>query len=233
MSPPEQSWRVAVWMSAAGGFLDAFTWIAHGGVFANAQTGNVVLLGVFAAAGDWRHALLHVPPICAFFAAVLAAHRLVALTANRNTRLVAFISLAIEILVLLWVATWGKAVSNFFVVVTIAFVAALQSACFSKVEGWPYSSVMTTGNLRRSADALFTGIFQAPNAAALFQAAVFGAICTTFFAGAALGAFVTRSLLDTNSVNAALLVPVLLLLIAGGLCARRKPVDPVQRDRAI
>ena len=222
LSPPEQSWHVALWMSAAGGFLDAFTWVAHGGVFANAQTGNVVLLGVFAASGNWHEALRHVPPIVAFFAGVLAAHRLEALDARRRKRLVPLISLAIEIVVLIWVASWSNAASNFFVVITIAFVAALQSACFGKVEGLPYSSVMTTGNLRRSADALFTGIFHPPNPAALFQAAVFGAICTTFLAGAGLGALVTRSLANTKDVNAALLVPVALLLVAGGLCARRK-----------
>jgi uncharacterized membrane protein YoaK (UPF0700 family) len=33
-------------MASAGGFLDAFTYVGHGHVFANAITGNVVLLGV-------------------------------------------------------------------------------------------------------------------------------------------------------------------------------------------
>ena len=38
----------------AAGFLDAFTYVAHGGVFANAQTGNVVLAGISLVAGQWR-----------------------------------------------------------------------------------------------------------------------------------------------------------------------------------
>jgi uncharacterized membrane protein YoaK (UPF0700 family) len=54
--------RLAALLAIAGGFLDAFTYIAHGGVFANAQTGNVVLLGVFAARGDWLGAVRHVLP---------------------------------------------------------------------------------------------------------------------------------------------------------------------------
>jgi uncharacterized membrane protein YoaK (UPF0700 family) len=33
-------------LSAVGGYLDAYTYVGHGGVFANAQTGNVVLLAV-------------------------------------------------------------------------------------------------------------------------------------------------------------------------------------------
>jgi hypothetical protein len=43
----EESLGVAILLSVAGGFLDAFTWIAHDGVLANAQTANVVLLGVY------------------------------------------------------------------------------------------------------------------------------------------------------------------------------------------
>ncbi|MGD0103087.1 MAG: DUF1275 family protein [Rhodopila sp.] len=42
--PPEDRLRVATLLSAAGGCLDAFTWLAHGGVFANAQTGNAAVL---------------------------------------------------------------------------------------------------------------------------------------------------------------------------------------------
>ena len=35
---------IATLLAAAGGFLDGFTWVGHGHVFANAMTGNVVLL---------------------------------------------------------------------------------------------------------------------------------------------------------------------------------------------
>ena len=37
--------------------MDSYAYIAHGHVFANAQTGNVVLFAVNAAAGDWSQAL--------------------------------------------------------------------------------------------------------------------------------------------------------------------------------
>ena len=47
------SLHLALLLALAGGFLDAFTFVGHGGVFANAQTGNVVLLAVGAATGHW------------------------------------------------------------------------------------------------------------------------------------------------------------------------------------
>src|SRR5271154_3321911 len=72
-TPPETTMGIACMLSLSGGFLDAFTFVGHGQVFANAMTGNVVLLGVFAAAGDWRGALDHIPPIFAFLAGVFMA----------------------------------------------------------------------------------------------------------------------------------------------------------------
>ena len=68
----EKSLRVAVLLSVAGGFLDAFTWIAHHGVMANAQTANVVLLAVYAAIGQWEQALRWVPSIAAFLVGVFS-----------------------------------------------------------------------------------------------------------------------------------------------------------------
>lgn len=32
-------------LAGVGGFLDAYTFVGYGGVFANAQTGNIVLFG--------------------------------------------------------------------------------------------------------------------------------------------------------------------------------------------
>ena len=59
------AWRVAAFLALSGGFQDAYSFLARGHVFANAQTGNIVLFGtkVFALAhgadkslfyyGDW------------------------------------------------------------------------------------------------------------------------------------------------------------------------------------
>ena len=46
-------------LAIVGGFIDAYTFIGRGGVFANAQTANIVLLGVYASEGNWSYALVH------------------------------------------------------------------------------------------------------------------------------------------------------------------------------
>lgn len=48
-----ESFRLGAVLALTGGFLDAYTYLIRGGVFANAQTGNIVLLGVRLMEGDW------------------------------------------------------------------------------------------------------------------------------------------------------------------------------------
>ena len=64
---------IATLLATAGGFLDGFSWVGHGHVFANAMTGNVVLLGINCFSGSWRAGLPHLEAILAFLAGVGAA----------------------------------------------------------------------------------------------------------------------------------------------------------------
>jgi uncharacterized membrane protein YoaK (UPF0700 family) len=67
------SLELGVLLAVAGGFQDAYSFIGLGGVFANAQTGNVVLLGVEAARQQWAAAVRHVPSLLAFVIGVVVA----------------------------------------------------------------------------------------------------------------------------------------------------------------
>lgn len=60
------SLRFALLITGASGFLDAYTFLVRGGVFANAQTGNVILLALNLAHGEIRQASAHLWPIIAF-----------------------------------------------------------------------------------------------------------------------------------------------------------------------
>lgn len=44
----------AVFIILSGGFQDAYTYCCRGSVFANAQTGNIVLLSAALFRGEWR-----------------------------------------------------------------------------------------------------------------------------------------------------------------------------------
>ena len=44
--PPYERMRTGLCLAAVGGFLEAYTYTLKGGVFANAQTGNLVLFAL-------------------------------------------------------------------------------------------------------------------------------------------------------------------------------------------
>ena len=54
--PAHETFRVAAVLALVGGFLDIYTYLLRGGVFANAQTGNIVLLAANLAETNWSRA---------------------------------------------------------------------------------------------------------------------------------------------------------------------------------
>ena len=67
--PPEQpseSILVGCLLAASGGLQDAYTYNVRDQVFANAQTGNMVLVGQSLALGQWAVAAEHLIPVVAF-----------------------------------------------------------------------------------------------------------------------------------------------------------------------
>ena len=60
------SMLTAFFIILSGGLQDAYTYCCRGKVFANAQTGNIVLLSTHLFEGDWGQALRYLVPVLAF-----------------------------------------------------------------------------------------------------------------------------------------------------------------------
>ena len=67
------SFRAAIFIILSGGFQDAYTYCCRGGVFANAQTGNIVLLSTALFQREWPTALKYLIPILSFMIGIAAA----------------------------------------------------------------------------------------------------------------------------------------------------------------
>lgn len=183
-------------LALVGGFLDAYTYVSRGGVFANAQTGNVVLFGVEAARGDLHRAAHHLPPIVAFLAGVLVAERLKRARGDvvvGELHWPARVTLLLEIGVLLLVGALPESVPNMVVTVSVAFVASLQVSMFRTLRGWPFSTTMTTGNLQTAAQSFYAAAAEG-DAAAARQARSFSTVIVSFSSGALTGGLVTLRL---------------------------------------
>ena len=66
----ESFWLCAL-LTTTGGFLDVYTYVTRGHVFANAQTGNLVLLGLNCAEGNIRESVYYLFPVVAFALGIL------------------------------------------------------------------------------------------------------------------------------------------------------------------
>ena len=67
------TFHAAVFVTLSGGFQDAYTYICRGQVFANAQTGNIVLLSAALLRGDWAVCLRYAIPLLSFVFGTMAA----------------------------------------------------------------------------------------------------------------------------------------------------------------
>ena len=91
-------------------------------------------------------ALHFVPPILAFAVGIVVAAWLRRAAGDRASA----ISTLIEIVLLVAVGILHNRLPDLAGTLGISFVAAMQTAIFTKVEGVAYSSVMITGNIRQA-----------------------------------------------------------------------------------
>jgi uncharacterized membrane protein YoaK (UPF0700 family) len=207
-----ESFSVGALLALAGGFLDAYTYLSRGGVFANAQTGNMVLLGIRLAERNWSGAVRYLIPIIAFAAGVLLAEWIQSALKNRANVRWRQAVLLLEIALLIVIGFVPDGSWNWTVNVAVSFVCALQVEAFRTMHGLSYATTMCTGNLRSGTESLFF-YFQTKNRILLSNGIKYYAIIVVFILGAVLGVFLTGWLTERAVwVPAGLLIIVFLLL---------------------
>ena len=131
-------------------------YISRGGVFANAQTGNIVLLGIHIAQQNFEKITTYTLPILAFMVGVMITE-IVKLNFRYSTKIHwRQIVIALEILVLLAVSFVPEGICNDLVNTAVSFVCSMQVESFRAFGGGKkYATTMCTGNLRTATENLF------------------------------------------------------------------------------
>lgn len=142
-------------LCVSGGFQDAYTFNCRDGVFANAQTGNMVLLGQNFAMGNWQMGLRFLIPVLAFAAGVYTAEKIRYRCKYDEKIHWRQIIILLEA-VLLFGAGWLPQNWNLTANIVISFVCAMQVQSFKKMCGQTYATTMCIGNLRIGTEALCT-----------------------------------------------------------------------------
>lgn len=150
-----ESLVVGALLAIVGGYLDAYTYIARGEVFANAQTGNIVLMGLDLTKGNYVGALAYFWPILAFILGILLSEAIKYRYKEYSSLHWRQIIIAVEISTLLFVAFAVSEEHNTVANILVSFVCAMQVEGFRKLHGSPYATTMCTGNLRSATEKLF------------------------------------------------------------------------------
>ena len=180
-----ESFLTAAFLSLSGGLQDAYTYIYRGHVFANAQTGNIVLLSQSIAERNWPQTLEYLIPL-SFFAFGIAAAELLRFRYQSTTRihwrqLVLLFEIAILFAVGFMPETCDLIANGI-----VSFACAMQVQTFRKVNGYGYASTMCIGNLRSGTESLSV-FFRERERSALRKALHYYGIIFIFAIGAGLG----------------------------------------------
>ena len=147
-----ESFLTAVFLSLSGGLQDAYTYLFRGKVFANAQTGNIVLLSSNIMDGQWDRVLHYLVPLCAFALGVLVAEKMRESFCNMQRLHWRQLVVLGEVL-LLFIVGFLPQEQNLLANAIVSFSCAMQVQAFRKVNGYAFASTMCIGDLRSGVEA--------------------------------------------------------------------------------
>ena len=132
-----------------GGILGAYTYLLRGNVFCNAQTGNVVLMGMAFGSGDWYGGLYYLIPISAYMAGAFISD----LVPNAVRRVLPVrwdtLLIAIEMAAVIWLGFVPLSAPVQIAQVAINFIASMQYNTFRQSEGMPMATTFVTNHIRQ------------------------------------------------------------------------------------
>ncbi len=201
-----ESIRVAVPLALAGGVMDAYSYLVRDHVFANAQTGNMLLFGIHLAAGRWIECLHYGAPIACFAAGIALCHS-IKIFAREERLHWRQLALVVEAAILVIVACipgghslWANGLTS--------FACGIQVQAFRKFHGRPLATTMCIGNLRSGTQSLVTWA-TGGDEEALSTGALSYFVIVCFVVGAVIGNWF-KPLLGTRMI----LLSVALLAVA-------------------
>ena len=147
-----ESIRLGIILALSGGFMDAYSYIQRGEVFANAQTGNMLLFGVNLSEGNYQVMLSYLFPVLAFAAGIALAD-IVRVREGANLlhwRQIAVLAEALILIIVSFIPTTMNLPAN----ALTSFACGIQVESFRKIHGRGIATTMCIGNLRSGTENL-------------------------------------------------------------------------------
>ena len=192
------------------GIMGAYTYVVRGGVFCNAQTGNMVLMGIALGDANWLEAAYLLIPISAYFIGAIISEILPKKIKKINflrwdTCLIGF-----EVLVLIALGFVPESAPFQISQIAINFICSMQYNTFRQAEGVPMATTFCTNHLRQTGVHLIKWVKKKDQKAKeRFLIHIF--MLGMFIAGAAVGTVLSRLILGKAIWGAAVIMMIIFI----------------------
>ena len=205
MTQKSESLQIMFILTLIGGFLDSYSYVTRGGVFAFAQTGNLVLLSINICYGNLDKIVRYVMPIIAFILGTTLVrifekkHKYMKIVHWRQVIIV------FEGIILALVGFIPENL-NKLACLLISFVMCIRDR-FRRFNGVDLMTTMCTGNLKKATDRLIDYFYTKDNNLLKASFTTYSAILI-FILGCIIGTL-TSIVYSTKSI---LILPVIILI---------------------
>lgn len=153
-----ESMELGAILALSGGFMDAYSYICREEVFANAQTGNILLFAVHLSTGNLSESFRYLCPVLAFaFGIALASMVRHPFQYNQKIhwRQITVLSEAIILLCVAFIPQSMNLLANSL----ISFACGIQVESFKKINGYSMATTMCIGNLRTATQSVCDSVY--------------------------------------------------------------------------
>lgn len=197
-----ESIEVGIFLALSGGFMDAYSYINRGKVFANAETGNIILMALKVCEGKFFEAVNYLIPILSFAVGVAICEIIKYRKERINMIHWRQILVLFEIFAFIVVGFLPQEMNRVANAI-ISMISGIQFATFPKIRGTAMATTMCTGNLKTGTQNMYRGIKTGDRSA--IEKGLYYYVCIlVFIAGTAIGYFAVKLMAEKAIFLAAL-----------------------------
>ena len=200
--PVHEQLMFCLLLTVMGGFFDAYTFVNCGGIFANAQTGNLIFVGIDLIEGNFGEVLHYLIPIFSFVVGVLVSKFIEYSYKELSIFKHIFMLLLIQMTALIVISIKHQFFGIDVRPIVISFICAIQYDGFRKVNNLVFASVFCTGNLRSMSEHLYKLVVLKKQESKT-PLIIYSTVISVFLFGVILGAAMSKYYL-----HKAIIVPI-------------------------
>lgn len=195
-----ESTEVSMLLTFVGGFLEIYSFLLKGHVFATTITGNIVLMIFNLSSKNYSLIIKYIFPILGFCLGTVISIKIRENFSNKLLHWRLYV-LPLEILLIVLVYLLR---SKEFIIIDICFISTLsglQIQTFTKIKKRVYMSTMCTGNTRKFIQHLVYKDYE--------TAKIFALIISSFASGVIFGTFIINILKETSILL--MIIPIVIV----------------------